>query len=423
MALIKVNELFADSGKVLAFFNALMVAMINLEKEIPTGLPLFRLGFRPFFLGAAVFGVVLVFVWMLVYTHGVELDFYGMSPMTWHAHEMIFGYAMAVIAGFLLTAIKNWTGVQTLRGLGLVALFLLWLLARLVPLTGLDIPLSVWAMIDLMFMLLLLIAATTPVLKVKQYSQLGIISMLVLLMLSNVLFYLGTAGVIEQGERWGLYSGVYMVIALMLVMARRVIPFFIEKGVEGRVEIKNRRWVDVSSLALLFVLWITDVFTDKEKIVPIIATLLTVLHMVRMAGWHTALIWHKPLLWVLYLAYGFIVAGFALTAAETWYSLSPGLSVHAYTYGGIGVMTLGMMSRVILGHTGRNVFEPPKSFCWCFALLTAGALVRVVFPLVSMGMYSYWIMLSQLLWIAAFIVFIVVAAPMLLKTRVDGRDG
>jgi uncharacterized protein involved in response to NO len=397
--------------------------MINLEKETPTGMPLFRLGFRPFFLGAALFAVVLVFVWMLVYIHGARLDFSGLTPATWHAHEMIFGYTMAVIAGFLLTAIKNWTGRQTLRGPGLVVLFLLWLLARLVPLTGLNVPLAVWAMIDLLFMLLLVIATIMPVLKARQYGQLGIISKLVLLMLSNAMFYLGAAGVIEQGERWGLYSGIYMVIALVLVMARRVIPFFIEKGVEGTVEIKNRPWVDVSSIVLLLGLWITDVFTSQQLIVTIIAVMLTILHLIRMAGWYTARIWYKPLLWVLYLAYGFIVAGFALTAAEAWYALSPGLAVHAYAYGGIGVMTLGMMSRVILGHTGRNVFEPPKSFSWCFSLLLAGALVRVVFPLFNMGMYGYWIGLSQSLWIAAFVVFIVVTAPMLLKTRVDGRDG
>ena len=336
---------------------------------------------------------------------------------------MIFGYAMAVIAGFLLTAIKNWTGRQTLRGPGLVVLFLLWMLARLVPLAGLNVPLAVWAMIDCLFMLLLVIATTMPVLKARQYSQLGIISKLVLLMLSNALFYLGAAGVIEQGERWGLYSGIYMVIALMLVMARRVIPFFIEKGIEGRVEIKNRRWVDSSSLVLLVGLWIVDVFTSQEIIVTIIAVMLTILHLIRMSGWYNAMIWHKPLLWVLYLAYGFIVAGFALTAAETWLALPPGLAVHAYAYGGIGVMTLGMMSRVMLGHTGRNVFEPPRSLSWCFTLLLAGALVRVVLPLFNTGMYGYWIGLSQSLWIAAFIVFIVVSAPMLLKTRVDGRDG
>jgi uncharacterized protein involved in response to NO len=397
--------------------------MINLERESATGIPLFRLAFRPFFLGAGIFAVVSVFIWMLVFVHGANLSLSGMAPTTWHAHEMIFGYAMAVIAGFLLTAIKNWTGQQTLRGPGLVVLFALWLLARAIPLTGLDAPLAVLAFIDLAFMLLLVFAAIMPVLKVKQYKQLGVVSKLVLLMLSNMLFYLGATGVIEDGERWGLYSGIYMVIALVFVMARRVIPFFIEKGIDGQAKIKNWLWLDLSSLVLLIALWIVDVFTNLETAVSVIAGALTVLHLIRMAGWYTGQIWSKPLLWVLYIAYGAFVAGFALKAAESWFGLSPSFSVHAFAYGGIGVMTLGMMSRVILGHTGRNVFEPPPILIWCFALLVCGALFRVVFPLISMNYYIYWIGISQLLWIAAFMIFLVVYAPMLWSTRIDGRDG
>ena len=397
--------------------------MINLEKEVATGIPLFRLAFRPFFLGAGLYAVVSVLIWMLVYVNGVMLSFSGMSSKTWHAHEMIFGYAMAVIAGFLLTAIKNWTGQQTLRGPGLAVLFSLWLLARVIPLTGMNIPLVVLAVIDLLFMALLVTAATVPVLKVKQYRQLGIISKLVLIMLSNMLFYLGVAGIIEDGERWGLYSGLYMIIALVLVMARRVVPFFIEKGIEGQAEVRNRAWVDLSSLVLLIVLWIMDVFTNMDTVVTAVAGILTALHVIRMAGWYTGQIWSKPLLWVLYIAYGSIVAGFALKAAESWLGLSPGISVHAFAYGGIGIMTIGMMSRVILGHTGRNVFEPPAVLFWCFMLLVCGALFRVIFPLLSMNLYIYWIGISQLLWISAFMMFLVIYAPMLWSPRIDGRDG
>jgi uncharacterized protein involved in response to NO len=397
--------------------------MINLEKEVAYGIPLFRLAFRPFFLGAGAFAVVAVFIWMFVYTHGVVFDFSGMTPTTWHAHEMIFGYSMAVIAGFLLTAIKNWTGQQTLRGPGLFVLFMLWLLARAIPLTVMNIPLAVLATIDLLFMFLLVIAALMPVLKVKQYKQLGVVSKLVLLLLCNVLFYLGVLGFVEQGVQWGLHSGLYMIIALVFVMARRVIPFFIEKGIDGQVEIKNRLWVDLSSLVFLLVLWILDVFTKLEVAVSAVAAILTALHAIRMAGWYTGQIWSKPLLWVLYIAYGSLAAGFALKAAELWFGLSPNLSVHAFAYGGIGVMTIGMMSRVILGHTGRNVFEPPRVLALCFALLAGGALVRVVFPLFSNELYAYWIAVSQILWIISFLVFLVVYTPMLLKTRIDGRDG
>jgi len=397
--------------------------MINLEREVAYGMPLFRLGFRPFFLGAGIFAVVSVVIWMMVYLQGANLHLSGMSPMTWHAHEMIFGYATAVIAGFLLTAIKNWTGQQTLRGPGLAGLFALWVLARALPLTGLDIPVAAVALFDLLFMLLLVVAATMPVLKVKQYKQLGVISKLVLIFLSNLLFYLGADGIVEDGIRWGLYSGIYMIIALVLVMARRVIPFFIEKGIDGQAEIRNWPWVDLSSLVLVIALWILDVFTGLETAVSITAGLLTVLHIIRMAGWYTAQLWRKPLLWVLYIAYGSLVAGFALKAAEAWTGLSPNLSVHAFAYGGIGIMTLGMMSRVILGHTGRNVFEPPAILFWCFALLVCGALFRVVFPLFSSEFYVYWIGISQLLWVAAFTMFVLIYSPMLWSARVDGRDG
>ena len=397
--------------------------MINIEQETVTGMPLFRLAFRPFFLGAGVFAVLSVFVWMMVYLRGAAFEFSGMPATTWHAHEMIFGYAMAVIAGFLLTAIKNWTGQQTLRGPGLVVLFSFWLAARALPLSGLETPLPVLAMFDLLFMLMLIIAATRPVLKVKQYKQMGVLSKLVLLMISNVCFYLGAGGVVEEGERIGLYSGLYMVIALMLVMARRVVPFFIEKGVDEKVTLTNRLWVDMSSLVALIVLWLLDVFTEMDAAVSLTAGVLAALHALRMAGWYTVQIWRKPLLWVLYIAYGSLVVGFALKSAETWLGLSTFLSVHALAYGGIGVMTIGMMARVILGHTGRNVFDPPPVLFWCFAVLISGAVVRIFFPLLSMDYYHYWVGLSQLLWIAAFLIFLVVYAPMLLKTRVDGRDG
>ena len=397
--------------------------MINLEKEVAYGIPLFRLAFRPFFLSAGVFAVVSVFIWMIIYVHGINFNFSGMSPTTWHAHEMIFGYAMAVITGFMLTAIKNWTGQQTLRGPGLVVLFALWLLARSKPLTGMNIPLAVLAAIDLLFMLLLVFAATMPVLKARQYKQLGVVSKLVLLLLSNVLFYLGVLGFVEEGVQWGLYSGLYMVMALLFVMARRVIPFFIEKGTDSKAVVQNWKWVDLTSLVLLLVLWIIDVFTSYLTATSVIAAMLFVVHGIRLYGWYSNGLWNKPLLWVLYLAYGSLTAGFLLKASEQWFTVSPYLSVHAFAYGGIGIMTIGMMSRVILGHTGRNVFEPPAVLTLCFAMMACGALVRVIFPLFNNELYFYWIVGSQVLWIASFLVFLIVYTPMLLKTRIDGRDG
>jgi len=398
--------------------------MLNIqESNVDYGAALFRLGFRPFFLGAGLFSVVAVAIWFALYVLHVDIPFPGMPPAIWHAHEMIFGYAMAVIAGFLLTAIKNWTGQQTLRGGGLAALFGLWVLARVLPFAGQDMNIAILAAVDLSFMAFLLIAASIPVLRVKQYSQIGILSKLALLMLSNVMFYLGVTGVLQEGISWGLYSGLYMIIALVLVMARRVVPFFIEKGIDGDANIRNWKSVDLLSLVFLFALWIIDVFTPYATVMSMIAGILFLLHVIRMAGWYTPQLWSKPLLWVLYLAYGSIVTGFALKFMQMWFELSPTLAVHAFAYGGIGIMTLGMMSRVILGHTGRNISEPPPVLFWCFLLLVCGTVVRVFVPLFNTGLYTYWIGISQLLWVLAFGLFVVVYAPMLWSPRVDGRDG
>ncbi len=403
--------------------------MLNIEgevvdsKPVDFGPPILRLGFRPFFLSAGLFAIIAMAIWMASYVYSVEFKFSGLSPNLWHAHEMIFGYVMAVVAGFLLTAIKNWTGVEVLRGKALGFLFSLWLLARLLPLSGLMIPIEIIAIVDVAFLFLLAVICLRPVLKVKQYKQVGIISKIFLLMLCNLSFYLGVLGVIEEGVQWGLYSALYMIIALIFVMMRRVMPMFIQNGIDGEVTLTNRAWVDHSSLILLVCLWISDVFTDYDSLTAIFAVLLTLLHSLRLSGWYTNKIWSKSLVWVLVAAYSSFILGFALKALSITSGISPFLSVHAFTAGGIGLLTIGMMSRVALGHTGRSVFEPPAIVFWSFAVLLLGVIVRVVFPLFNMDLYVYWIAISQVLWMIAFAIFIFTYAPMLLSARVDGRDG
>ncbi len=387
------------------------------------GVPVLRLGFRPFFLAAGIFAIVSMAIWMASYANPVAFQFSGLTPNLWHAHEMMFGYTMAVVAGFLLTAIKNWTGLEVLRGKALAVLFSLWLLARLLPLSGLNLPLVFTAAADIGFMFMLAIVCLRPVLKIKQYKQLGIIAKLVLLMLCNISFYLGVTGVLTDGIQWGLYSALYMIIALILVMMRRVMPMFIKNGIDGEVEIKNHTWLDNASLVLLVVLWLADVFTTYTLLTSITAALLTVLHIIRLAGWYTPKIWPKPLVWVLVVAYGFIITGFALKAAELPFAISPFLSVHAFSVGGIGLVTIGMMSRVSLGHTGRDVFNPPASIFWAFLALIIGVIARVVLPLFNMELYVYWIAVSQVMWMLAFAIFVFLYAPMLVTARVDGKDG
>ena len=402
--------------------------MLNIDGTIEDaasdyGPPVLRLGFRPFFLGAGLFAILSMAIWMASYVYSMSFSFVGISANIWHAHEMIFGYTMAVVAGFLLTAIKNWTGIEVLRGKALALLFSLWLLARLLPLTGLILPIEIIAVFDIAFMSMLVIVCLRPVLKVKQYKQVGIVSKLFLLVLCNVVFYLGITGVIAQGVQWGLYSAMYIIISLVLVMMRRVMPMFIQNGINGDVTLKNRAWLDYSSMVLLVCLWISDVFTDYGLFTSLAAGLLTILHAIRLTGWYSHKIWQKPLLWILVLAYGFIISGFALKAVELHLNLPAFLSVHAFTVGGIGLISIGMMSRVSLGHTGRDVFNPPAIVFWSFLAVTSAAIVRVIFPLFNMDLYIYWIAISQVLWMVAFVIFVFLYSPMLLSARVDGKDG
>jgi len=176
-------------------------------------------------------------------------------------------------------------------------------------------------------------------------------------------------------------------------------------------------------LILLVLLWISDVFTGYDTVTGILAVLLTLLHSLRLAGWYTNKIWNKSLVWVLVAAYASFILGFALKALAVFAGISPFLSVHAFTAGGIGLLTIGMMSRVSLGHTGRSVFEPPAIILWSFVLLSLSVVFRVLFPLFNMELYVYWIGISQALWMLAFAIFVAVYAPMLLSARVDGRDG
>jgi len=398
--------------------------MINIEENKQYRISFHHLGFRPFFLLGSLYAVITVLLWFLQYQLNLLFPSVDNLPVIyWHGHEMIFGYGMAVIAGFLLTAVRNWTNVQTLNGIPLLALALMWLLARLVAWVDHSAAIPVMALLDLGFGIFLCLALAHPVIKAKQWGQLGIIFAVMLIVLANLLFYTGMMGQISRGMELGLYAGIYFIIALILLMGRRVIPFFIEKGVDETIQIKNPLWLDNAGIVLMLGFIYLQVFTSYRPLASGLAFGLFLIHSWRLYIWHSKGIWQKPLLWILYIAYAFITLGFCLTGLSNLGYLNPMLALHTFGYGGMGLMTLGMMARVALGHTGRNVFDPPAVLKWIFALATAGALARVVLPALSPGLHAEWIGLSQLLWCLAFGLFTLVYSPMLIKPRVDGRYG
>jgi uncharacterized protein involved in response to NO len=384
-----------------------------------SGIALFNLGFRPFFLLGGLFAILSMAAWGGVYFYGWHPAALPVAAMDWHAHEMIYGYGMAVVAGFLLTAVRNWTQLPTFTGVPLALLVALWAGARVL---GVAAPNQVWAMFlfDALFNIALSVAVTLPVVRARQKQQIGMVSKVHWLTLGNVVYYLGALGVLEHGVQWGLYTGLYLLLTLMFAVGRRVIPFFIERGVGYPVKLRNWLWVDRASLVLMLLFWIVDVFTRQTVLASILAGLLVVVHTVRLYGWYTPGIWSRPLLWILYVGYATAVFGFLLAALTPPLTLSPYLAVHAFAVGGIGMMTVGMMARVSLGHTGRDVRSPSWLLPWVFVLLMLAFAARVLLPLVGEVYYLSGVVISQVLWIVAFGLFLGLYAPILIKPRVDG---
>ena len=397
--------------------------MINGKQNIKTNTPaIFNLGFRPFFLGASIFSIVTISLWFLVINNYVSLIVNNITLYQWHAHEMIYGYSIAVIAGFLLTAVRNWTGVQTLNGKPLAILFGLWVIARVLFLFGTQYLLYA-ALFDLAFSLYLGIAIVTPIIKVKQWKQLGVLAKIILLTIGNICFYLGFFGYMDNGVHIGIYGGLYLIIGLVMTIGRRVIPFFIERGVGYEIKLINYRWVDISNLILILVFFISELFLNNANLSAVMAFGLFITNSTRLYFWHTPGIWKKPLLWSLFLSLMFIDLGFLLFALIPLLSISKFIALHALAFGGIGIITLSMMSRVSLGHTGRNINEPSVLIKYALILFSCGAVVRVFLPLVMMDYYLSWIVISQLLWITSFLLFAIVYTPILTQPRADGESG
>ncbi len=377
--------------------------------------------YRPFFILATVSSLFNMTLWTAFYTFKLGLNFEKISPTIWHAHEMLFGYTIAVITGFLLTIEKYRFGAFISKKSALIMLLILWILARVSIALSLitNIFWKTGAVFDCLFVLILTIRISYPVIKGMDREKTGIAAHLGLIAVSNVVFYLGVFGVLPDGQRLGVYSALFLVISIILLMGRMMIPLFIRNGLNFEFEPRNWRVVDRLSLVLFVLFFILELFSTGGKLVSIISGILALIYSVRLYGWYSDRIWSKPMLWVLFVAYAWIAAGFGLKFLSMYFEIPEMPTLHSFTYGGIGMMTVGFMSRVILGHTGRNVFAPPGIVFWIFVVLLTGAVVRVFFPIIDGSHYWLWIAVSQILWILSFLIFAIVFLPMLWKPPVE----
>ncbi|WP_020565112.1 NnrS family protein [Methylosarcina fibrata] len=382
--------------------------------------PLFALGFRPFFALAGFSALILILLWNAIFKGTWAAENY-FTPTYWHAHEMLLGYSVAVISGFLLTAVKNWTGRPTLTGDQLAGLCILWLYGRIAPFYANLLPDGLIALIDLAFLPLLAYHVTKPILAAQQYRNLIFTALLLFLAYGNGLIHSEMLGLKAHTAMVGLQLVVGTIVILILVVAGRVFPFFTERGLPGTLAIRNPQFDQgsVVSAVLVFGLLLFDV-SGIWLALP--ALLATVINIARVAGWYVQRIWYVPLLWVLYIGYGWIILGFALTALSAYSLIQPSLAMHAFTLGGIGVLTLGMMARVALGHTGRAL-RASNAIAIGFVLINVAAFFRVLLPIAWPNGYEIFIYGSTLAWLAAFSLFIFVYGPILTSPRIDGKEG
>ncbi len=383
-----------------------------------TGYTPFALGFRPFFWAAGVLALLIFPFWLSHLWQAIPISHYYGDNISWHRHEMLHGYVMAVIAGFLLTAVKNWTNQPTPSGTPLALLFLLWLAARIAPLFGLP-PLLI-AVLDLLFAPLVALAIAIPIWRVRQHNNQIFPLILLFIAAANLATHLNLLGFIETDPLHSSTLSPLLMIWILIIMAGRVIPFFIERATTG-FERKSWRTIEILSPVTLLLL-IAAQFSTSTTLITLAALLAAVVHAVRLMGWYTHQLWREPLIWILWLGYLWLVVGFVLHALAMQGVLPLSSALHAYFAGALGVLTLGMMARVAIGHSGRQMQLPHRAMVYAFVLINLAALSRVFAPLLPLN-YNWSLGLAATAWCLSFLIFVWLYTPILLKARVDGRPG
>ncbi len=398
------------------------------RKPVPRGIarsgpPLLSYGFRPFFLGAGLFAFLAMLAWLGALTFGWDVGGdYGM--LNWHAHEMLFGYVSAALAGFMLTAIPNWTGRLPVSGLPLLGLVMVWLLGRLVmAMPGLvGLPLAM--LIDASFLPLLATIAGIEIVAGRNWKNLKILIGLSALALANIAFHLSVTFTGSASEAGRFAIGVY--IMLIAIVGGRIVPSFtrnwLVKAGSRYLPASFDRF-DVVALGTLLVSLLLWVVLPEHALTATAALLAAGLNLARLVRWHGWRTLDEPLLIVLHVGYGFVSLGLVAVSLSAMGWIAPASALHVLTVGAIGLMTLGIMTRASRGHTGRPLTASTVTSIAYLAL----ALAAVVRPFAELLPEQYHLLLglSGTAWLAAFGLFVAEYGPMLLAPRYaagQGRD-
>ena len=383
-----------------------------------------RLAFRPLFLVGTIFSIVAMSWWIHYWSAPFVWEPYG-GTIWWHGHEMLFGFGVAVVTGFLLTAVKTWTGVPGIKGMLLGGFVLVWILGRGLVSIGGSFPQTITALVDVSYLLFAAVAMAYPVIKVKQWRNLMFVPILLMLACFNALSHWSVISNQPIVATQSLHATIMLFVLIIAILGGRVIPTFTENAT-GKTKLPATLLLEVfaiSSIVAMIVIAFIGFSIIDNNVLLVTATIAAISNGLRFLRWGFQHTWSTPILWSLHLSFLFIPFGFvmlAFYAAGFMDNISAAL--HSFTVGAIGGMILAMISRVTLGHTGRKM-KPHRLVTVAFVSMATAAIIRVILPVWLMDFYSVSIAISGVLWILSFSIYLYIYTPMLLTTRADGRSG
>lgn len=385
-----------------------------------TGPALLSAGFRPFFLLSGLWACVAIPLWVAAFG-GMDVLPSEMPASVWHVHEMVFGYGMATVAGFLLTAVPNWTGRMPLQGLPLAGLVVLWAAGRAAVFGCGWLGLGPAAALDLAFPLVFTLSIAREVIAGRNWRNLPVLAALTLLLAANLLVHLGLVAGLET-EALGNRLGIATLLGLIGLVGGRIIPSFtrnwMTKQRPGLKAPASLGLIDQAAMAVTILALAAWAAVPDSAATAWLALAAGIANAVRLARWRGLSVLAEPLLWVLHLGYAWLPIGLFLVAGSYWLPqfLPPTAALHALTAGAIGTMTLAVMTRASLGHTGRALTAGPGTTT-VFLLVTAATLFRLMAP-AGGEHYLTLIELAASAWSGAFGLFVVLYAPLLARPRV-----
>lgn len=381
--------------------------------------------FRPMFLAASVFAGLAMLAWGLLLNGIIQFTPYA-NVMFWHQHEMLFGFVAAVIVGFLLTAVQNWTGIRATHGWQLALLSAVWLAGRLVMAFGAGLPAWLVILIEASFLVLAIVFLAAILVRAGNTRNLFFVPVLCLLLATNLSMHAGVWLGHFQWISYGSNAAVFVITVIMTVVTGRILPMFTASGLQTP-RVPPLPWLNISTLVSTWLIAAVFILNGPSLLpAPVMSALfalgavLTAWRLLRLRGWQA---WRVPLLWSLHASVAFIPFGFALFALRyAGFNIPHSAAVHALTAGAMGFMIVAMMARVALGHSGRPL-KPHPIISLVFVCVGVAGIVRSLVGWALPQTSMLWLNLAIAAWVIGFLIYAVLYLPIFISPRADGREG